>query len=71
MRRTFALFAVAAAASYGMSSPAGASLYCADLGPVPGFGPVCTARCVLGAVDPDVKDPVGTVVGVVTVVCPA
>lgn len=71
MRRTLALLAIAAAASFGTSSPAGASLYCPDLGPLPGYGPVCTVRCVLGATDPNVKDPVGTVMGLVTVVCPS
>lgn len=72
MRRTAALLiAAAAAASLATSSPASASLYCSDLGPVPGYGPVCTVKCVLGA-DPEVnpKD-VGATLRSLIVVCPA
>lgn len=76
MRRTAALLiAAAAAASLATSSPASASLYCSDLGPVPGYGPVCTVKCVLGSteVPPEVnpKDPIGTVADIVLIVCPA
>ena len=47
MRRLLLAAAVAApAASFAPS--ANASLYCADLGPVPGYGPVCLLHCVVG-----------------------
>lgn len=73
MRRTAALSLVAAAALATLApAPANASLYCQDLGPVPGYGPVCTVRCILGHqsnIDP--KDIRGTVISLVTIVCPA
>lgn len=54
-----------------VAAPAAASPYCADLGPVPGYGPVCTVHCVL-ANDPEVdpKDVAGTL-GSLVPVCPA
>lgn len=72
MRRTsLALLAAVAATSF-LTPAAEASIYCSDLGPVPGYGPVCTVKCVLGAapgiVDP--KDIKGTI-GRLAIVCPA
>jgi len=71
MRRVLAAAALAAAFTSLAPAPANASIYCGDLGPVPGWGPVCLVGCLLGAVDVDVKDLVGTVEGVVTHMCPA
>ena len=70
MRRT-ALLLAAGLTVAGLAPSAQASLYCSDLGPVPGYGPVCTVKCVLGA-DPQVdpKDVRGTLQSLV-VVCPA
>ena len=51
MRRFLVLLPLAAA----FATPAHASITCADLGPVPGYGPVCTVECLLAAhpaVDP-------------------
>ncbi len=66
MRLPLLLVAAAAAASF--AAPADASIYFSDLGPVPGFGPVCTVKCVLGA-DPQVnpKDVKGTLSSLVVV----
>ena len=61
MRRSLALLPLAAAAAFAIPAPAQASLTCPDLGPVPGYGPVCTVECALGTrptVDP--KDVTGT-----------
>jgi len=61
MRRTLALIPLAVALAL-PAAPAHASLTCGDLGPVPGYGPVCTVECLLGGrhtVDP--KDVQGTV----------
>lgn len=60
-----------AAVTAAFAAPADASPYCADLGPVPGYGPVCTVRCVL-AYQPevDVKDVKGTLASLAPV-CPA
>lgn len=72
MRRTTALLlTAAAAATLFSSSPANASIYCQDLGPLPGWGPVCTARCVMG-VQPEVnpKDAAATLRSLI-VMCPA
>lgn len=69
--RTISALLVLAAALLGSAPTASASPYCADLGPVPGYGPVCLVRCVLGTqpeVDP--KDVAGTVASLVPV-CPA
>lgn len=46
--RRLSLVLVAAAAAASFAAPAGASLYCRDLGPVPGYGPVCLVQCQLG-----------------------
>ena len=58
MRRLLLL--VLAAAPLLATAPARANVYCADLGPVPGYGPVCTVRCAMTAVpeevDPSPKD---------------
>lgn len=57
MRRLLLAAAVAAtAASFAPS--ASASIYCSDLGPVPGWGPVCTVKCVAGHdwLGADIKD---------------
>ena len=69
--RAFLAVAALSAAVATFATPATASPYCADLGPVPGYGPVCTVRCVLG-VQPevDVKDVPGTL-GSLVPVCPA
>lgn len=70
MRRIALL--LAAGLAVGTLAPAAqASIYCSDLGPVPGWGPVCTVKCVLGA-DPQVnpKDVKGTLRSLV-IVCPA
>ena len=72
MRRTTALLlAAAAAATLSASSPAEASVYCADWGPLPGWGPVCTVRCQMG-MQPEVnpKD-VGETLRSFIVMCPA
>lgn len=70
MRRS-ALLLAAGIAVAGLAPAAEASLYCSDLGPVPGWGPVCTVKCVLGA-DPEVnpKDVRATLQSLV-IVCPA
>lgn len=47
MRRLL-LLALAAAALTAAAPAASANPYCDDVGPVPGYGPVCTATCVLG-----------------------
>jgi hypothetical protein len=47
MRRAALLLAATAFASVALTTPAGASLTCRDLGPVPGYGPVCVVECVL------------------------
>ncbi|HEX8003754.1 MAG TPA: hypothetical protein VF519_13780 [Mycobacteriales bacterium] len=70
MRRT-ALALTAAAAFATLAPAADASLYCSDLGPVPGYGPVCTVKCVLYGAEVNVKDPVGSVLSIVRIVCPA
>jgi hypothetical protein len=69
--RRLPLLLVAAAAAASFAAPANASLYCRDLGPVPGYGPVCTVECALGT-SPQVnpKDVPGTLRSFV-VVCPA
>ena len=55
MRRLSLLVLAAAAAGPLLAgAPARANVYCADLGPVPGYGPVCTVRCALKA---DLRDP--------------
>lgn len=69
--RRFSLLLVASAAAASFAAPANASLYCRDLGPVPGYGPVCTVQCFLGQADVDVKDVRGTVNSIVQTVCPA
>ena len=73
MRRlALTLVAGAALTTFAAPSPANASLYCSNLGPVPGYGPVCTVKCILGhdfQVDP--KDVKGTLVSVLVIVCPA
>ena len=71
MRRTSALLVLAVALLGGAAPSASASPYCADLGPVPGYGPVCLVRCVLGT-QPEVnpKDVAGTLASLVPV-CPA
>lgn len=72
MRRTTALLlAAAAAASFASASPANASVYCADWGPLPGWGPVCALRCQMG-MQPEVnpKD-VGATLRSFIVMCPA
>ena len=70
MRRV-ALTLVAVAAAASLAPAAGASLYCADLGPIPGYGPVCSVQCALGSADVDLRDPVGTAESVLIVACPA
>lgn len=67
MRLPLALVTAAAAASF--AAPAGASIYCSDLGPVPGYGPVCTVKCVL-AHDPTPID-VKRLGESLSIVCPA
>lgn len=72
MRRTTALLlAAVAAASLASASPADASVTCKDLGPLPGWGPVCTVRCAM-TVQPEVnpKD-LGATLGSFIVMCPA
>lgn len=71
MRRSLALLPLAAAAAFALPAPAQASLTCRDLGPVPGYGPVCTVECAL-ATHPEVnpKDVPGTLRSFI-VVCPA
>ncbi len=67
MRRLLVLLPLAAA----FATPAHASPYCGDLGPVPGYGPVCVVECVLGThpvVNPtDVRETLGSLI----VTCPA
>lgn len=69
--RRLPLLLVAAAAAASFAAPADASLYCRDLGPVPGYGPVCLVQCALGA-DPNVnpKD-LGETLQSLVVYCPA
>lgn len=71
MRRTPLLLAGALAAAAFATPSANASIYCQDLGPVPGYGPVCTVRCVL-TTNPQInpKDVKGTLQSLV-VQCPA
>ena len=69
--RRLVLGLVAGLAAASFAAPAEASLTCRDLGPVPGFGPVCTVQCFLGQADVNVKDIRGTVESVLFVVCPA
>lgn len=69
--RRLALGLVAGVAAASLATPVHASLYCSDLGPVPGYGPVCSVQCALGGADVNVKDPVGTVWSVLVVACPA
>jgi hypothetical protein len=60
VRRT-ALFLAAATATALLSSAPGAqaSVTCEDVGPVPGYGPVCTVTCALKTqVDPAGPRPV-------------
>lgn len=72
MRRRLALALVAGAALASVAPAANASLTCPDLGPVPGYGPVCTVRCVLGHEgNVNIKDPVGTLHSLVVIMCPA
>lgn len=56
------LLALAGAVAAALLAPAaGASTGCAPVGPVPGYGPVCTVTCALSsepAVDPHGKPPV-------------
>ena len=69
MRRT-ALLLAAGLTVAGLAPSAQASLYCADLGPVPGYGPVCAVRCALGTqVHVDPKNIKGT--SVEFPMCPA
>lgn len=68
--RGLAIGLVAGVAAASFAAPAQASLTCRDLGPVPGYGPVCTVQCLLGGADVDVKDVKGTVMSIVGVVCP-
>ena len=69
--RRLPLLLVAAAAAGTFAAPAEASLYCRDLGPVPGYGPVCTVQCVAGT-NPEInpKDVFGTLSSFF-VMCPA
>ena len=47
MRRS-ALLLIAAVAASALSAPAArASVTCDDVGPVPGYGPVCTVTCAM------------------------
>lgn len=72
--RRLALALVAGAALATVAAPsANASIYCSDLGPVPGYGPVCTVKCVLGhqGGPVNVKDPIGTLHSYVVIMCPA
>lgn len=69
--RRLALGLVAVSAAASLAAPAQASLYCSPIGPVPGYGPVCTVKCLLGGADVDVKDVEGTVMSIVGVACPA
>lgn len=68
--RRLALALVAGAAVASLAPAADASLTCRNLGPVPGWGPVCTVQCALGAADVDVRDVRGTVESLIFVVCP-
>lgn len=72
MRRTLLLLAAAVAAgSFATAPAANASVTCADYGPLPGWGPVCTVRCVSGT-QPEVhpKD-LGATLRSLIVMCPA
>jgi hypothetical protein len=51
----------AAAFAASLATPASANVYCEGVGPVRGFGPVCTVRCAATlrpAVDPSRVPPV-------------
>ncbi|HEU0132954.1 MAG TPA: hypothetical protein VFQ85_18385 [Mycobacteriales bacterium] len=41
------LLALAVAAAAATAARASASTVCSDVGPVPGYGPVCTVTCAL------------------------
>lgn len=59
MRRTAALLLFAGLTG-SLAPAASAGFTCADVGPVPGYGPVCTVTCVM-QYDPSVepgRDPV-------------
>jgi hypothetical protein len=76
MRRTALLLCAAGLSAAAFAPAAEASITCSDWGPLPGYGPVCTARCVAGSVDTDPsqvnpKDPIRTVAGIVVIDCPA
>jgi hypothetical protein len=72
MRRTTALLlTAAAAASFASASPANATVNCQDLGPLPGWGPVCTVRCAM-TVQPEVNPKnAGETLRSLIVMCPA
>jgi hypothetical protein len=71
MRRSaLAVLAVLAATAFA-TPPANASIYCTDLGPLPGYGPVCTVKCLM-TVHPEVNPKnVGETLGSFIVQCPA
>lgn len=74
MRRLLLATALLTAGLMG-STPASATVDCPPIGPVPGYGPVCTAQCVLNAVDgppnpPPPRELVQRLIDLVTVVCP-
>lgn len=70
MRRLLLTLAAGAAAA-SLAPAADASLYCRDLGPVPGYGPVCLLQCQLG-MDPQVNPKnLGETLQSFIVMCPA